>query len=323
MEGMDVAADQCSAHACLRDAQGTVDCIYVAASGHDARFTRICVASIRFFYPDVPIRLLVGGPLQRGLAQELRRYWNVGIAQLSSTGDYGWGFVHLEPLFGTPGEKFLVLDSDTVITGPILDKWRNCAAPFLVDDETQLEVNAAQIYYDWRKVVEIDSRTLEPSFLFNAGQWFGTAGVLSRADFGRWLEWTMPRRTVPAGLFKNGDQGVFNYVLNQKAALEGLKVERQTIMRWPGHSMDGLSLDAIVRRQAPALVVHWAGMKKPLLRNMVGGDVLLYFEHLYYSRVGGGTVRRSLANCRDISRQGLRSVVRRIKFGIQRYVSRH
>jgi len=79
------------------------NCIYVAASAHDFRCTRICVASIRYFYPDIPIRLLVGGRLQPGLSHELTRYWNVEVADHPG-GDYGWGFVKLEALFGPPGE---------------------------------------------------------------------------------------------------------------------------------------------------------------------------------------------------------------------------
>jgi hypothetical protein len=280
-----------------------IDCVYIAASAHDARYTRICVASIRYFYPEVPVRLLVGGPLQRGLADELRRYWNVEITRLPAQGDYGWGFVKLEALFGRSGEKFLVLDSDTVITGPVLEKWRDSHAPFLVDDETQTEADAKRIYYDWKNVSKIDSQARAPEFLFNSGQWFGTAGVLTQADFAPWLEWSMPRRTLPVGLFMNGDQGILNYVLNQKAAREGLCVERRQIMRWPGHSMDGLKAETVSKRQALPLVIHWAGMKKVLLRKMIGADILLYFEKFYYSRLPGGLVRRFWNNCRDLLTQ--------------------
>ncbi|MEP6740880.1 MAG: hypothetical protein ABJB61_00165, partial [bacterium] len=96
-----------------------VDCIYLAACARDARLTRICVASIRYFYPDVPIRLLAGDILQRGLAKELKRYWGVELVDLPE-GDYGWGLVKLEPLFGPPGQSFLVMDVDTVMTGRLL-----------------------------------------------------------------------------------------------------------------------------------------------------------------------------------------------------------
>jgi hypothetical protein len=176
-----------------------VDCIYIAASSHDARYTRICVASVRFFYPNIPMRLLVAGPLKAGLADELIRYWDVSLADLP-VGDYSWGFVKLEPLFGRLGERFLVLDSDTVLTGTVLDLWSDSRAPFLVDDEKQSEADTERLYYDWKKVRKIDSSAQPPRFVFNSGQWFGTAGTLMRDDFAPWVAWTLPRRTSPATL---------------------------------------------------------------------------------------------------------------------------
>src|SRR5258707_12600793 len=83
---------------------GQIDCIYVAASTHDARYTRTCVASIRYFYPKIPIRLPVGGRLQRGLADQLKQCWSVEVADLPA-GDSGCAFVKLEPLFGRPRRK--------------------------------------------------------------------------------------------------------------------------------------------------------------------------------------------------------------------------
>ena len=91
-----------------------VDVVYIAASTNDARFTRICVASVRRFYPEVPIRLLVGGRLQRGLAAELRAEHGVKTADLPP-GDYGWGFVKLEPLFRPAGERTSTCQSPTIV----------------------------------------------------------------------------------------------------------------------------------------------------------------------------------------------------------------
>jgi hypothetical protein len=268
-----------------------VECIYIAASARDARYTRICVASVRYFYPDVAIKVLAGGPLERGLAHELRHYWNVRMAELPS-GDYGWGFVKLEPLFGPRGERFLVLDSDTVMAGPVLDLWAGDNASFLVDDETQTEADTRRLYYDWRLVSQIDPKAQPPLFVFNSGQWFGTSGILMREDFAPWLEWTMPRRLRHPAMFMPGDQGVFNYILNQKAALAGLSVRCRKIMWWPQHGMDGVNAASITYRTALPLVIHWAGMKKPRLGDMSGADVLRLFEKRYYSRLPGGRTRR-------------------------------
>ena len=229
-----------------------VDCVYIAASAGDARYTRICVASVRYFYPEIPIRLLAGGRLQRGLADELQKYWNVGAAQLPATGDYGWGFVKLEALYGPPGERFLVLDSDTVLTGPVLNMWNDSCAPFLVDDEKQTEADTKRLYYDWENLRKIDPSAQPPEFVFNSGQWFGTAGVLTRADFAPWLDWTMPRKLRHPELFMPGEQGVLNYLFNRKAALEELQVERRPIMRWPGHSMDGLDAERVIGADSAA-----------------------------------------------------------------------
>lgn len=270
-----------------------LDAIYVTASARDARQTRICVASIRHFYPDAPIRLLVGGALEPGLADELARYWGVTLADVPP-GEWGWGFVKLEPLFGPPGERFLVLDSDTAFVGPVLQTWAECTGPFLVDDEQQSEADTHRLYYDWRQVAAVDPAARAPQFVFNSGQWFGTAGVLKREHFSAYIDWSaMPPKLRHAGLFKNGDQGLFNYVLNQQVRLDGLAVNRRKIMHWPGHGMEHVDVDSVIAGDVPALVVHWAGYKHGRLSGFAGADLLRYFETQYYDRLPGGFAKRA------------------------------
>lgn len=277
-----------------RGRRAPVDCIYVSASTLDARLTRICVASVRYAYPDIPVKLLVGGKLQAGLADELSRHFDVQVADFP-LGDYGWGFVKLEPLFGPPGERFLMLDSDTVLTGPVLDLWADTDAPFVIDNEEYEPQVIPTRYYDWEKVGTADPAARPPAFVFNSGQWVGTSGVLSRADFDPWVNWTLPRTLRHPELFFPGDQGVLNYVLVQKAMLEGLEVARRPIMRWPGYGLDDLPAEAIDAGTAKPVIIHWAGVKKPRLDEMVGADILAYFEELYYSRLPAGRARRRAA----------------------------
>ena len=306
MEGLDAYEDAARSIEAMSDvAKHPVDCIYVAASAHDTRYTRICVASIRYFYPDIPIRLLVGGSLERALTRELRRYWAVETVELPAR-NYGWGFVKLEPLFGPPGERFLVLDSDTVLAGPILETRAQSDAPFLVDDESQSESDIKRLYYDWEELRAIDPSAQPPRFVFNSGQWFGTAGVLTRDDFAPWVNWTMPRALRYPERFMPGDQGVLNYILNQKAALDGLQVERRKILRWPGHGLLGLDVETIAKGSSPPLVVHWAGMKEARLRSMTGGDLLTFFDKAYYKRLPASYVRRRLGGARHVLSAWLR-----------------
>jgi hypothetical protein len=272
-----------------------VDCVYIAACARDARLARICVASIRYFYPDVPIRLLAAQPLQSGLAEELRP-WGVELVDLPE-GDYGWGFVQLEPLFGKPGERFLVLDVDTVITGPVLDLWQS-DSHFLVDNEELPDADSKRLYYDWEMLWKVDPDIQSAKIAFNSGQWFGTAGLLSRDEFDPWLEWTMPRQLRYPEHFMGGEQGVMNCVLLKKEVFDGIRIERRLLMRWPGISMDQLDPESVAKRIAPPLIVHWAGMKKARVGAMVGGDLLLFFERYYYDRMAGGKFRQFFATCR-------------------------
>ena len=284
-------------------AAGAVDVIYLAACSRDARLTRICVASIRFFYPDVPIKILAGDILQPGLAEELAKYWNVGVAELP-IGDYGWGFVKLEPLFGPKGHRFMVCDVDTVFTGRVLEERAKSDAPFWVDNEQLPDADFKRLYYDWEKLHDADPDVQSARAAFNVGQWFGEAGHVTREDFDGLLEWTLPRKLARPDVFMGGDQGVMNYVVLKKEAFAGLKIERTELMRWPGYGMDDLSPAAVQAGTAPARVIHWAGMKAMLLRNMVGGDLLQFYEELYFSRLPLPRLRRRLALWRHVWIQG-------------------
>ena len=293
-----------------------VDRIYLAACARDARLTRICLASIRYFYPDAPIQVLAGDILQRGLAGELRRHWGVDVADLPA-GDYGWGLVKLEPLFGPPGQRFLVVDVDTVFTGRVLEVRAASDAPFFVDDERLSDADFKRLYYDWDKLAAIDPRVQSARTAFNVGQWFGTAGLVPREAFDPWVEWTLPRRLRYPDLFMGGDQGVMNYVALQREAFDGLRIERRTIMRWPGDGMDGLDAASVAAGTAPPLIVHWAGMKATLLRDMVGGDLLQFFEDHYYRQMPLGAARRRLARWRHGWIQWSFAIGRRLKLRLR------
>jgi len=193
-----------------------------------------------------------------------------------------------------------VLDSDTVITGPVLDLWAEAKAPFLVDDETQSESDTKRLYYDWEKLLTIDPNAQPPRFVFNSGQWFGTAGLLKRDDFAPWVNWTMPRVLLYPEHFMPGEQGVLNYVLNRRAMFDGLHVERRKILRWPGHGLEGLEVEAISKRSSPPLVVHWAGMKGARFKAMTGGDLLTFFERFYYDRLPASSSRRLLGGAQHV-----------------------
>jgi hypothetical protein len=270
--------------------------VFIATTPRDLRHCRICLASVRHFYPDAQVSLLAGAPLPSSFLREVERYYKVCLLDIAPS-DYGWGFVKLEPLFGPPGAPFLMLDADTVMTGPMLDKLQaqlSVADPpmFLVDDEEQPESEMRRLYYDWVGVHTIDPEARSPTFVFNSGQWVGTPGVLSREDFEPWVDGGFPQKQRYPDFFRNGEQGILNYLLNQGQVANRFRVERLPLMRWPGHGMEGFSLEDIRTGLAPGRIIHWAGMKRWRFAEMEGADILNHFEKLYYAQIPGGWWRR-------------------------------
>ena len=122
-----------------------IDTIYISTYRNDLPLTRICVASIRYWYADVPIKLIKDTAAGDFNTQEIEDRWNVSVVDTGGR-QFGWCFSKLEPLFFESKEKFLILDSDTVFTGPVLDMLASYDAPFVVDDETQSVEEIKRLY---------------------------------------------------------------------------------------------------------------------------------------------------------------------------------
>jgi hypothetical protein len=258
---------------------------------------------VRFFYPHIPIRLLIGGRVQPRLLEELKRVSNVEMAAVPAA-NYGWGFIKLEPLFQERPARFLVLDSDTILIGPVLEVAKECHSEFIVDEENQTVVDTKRLYYDWEKIKEIDPTATQPEFVFNSGQWFGSSNLLRREDFACWIEWSMPRRLRYPHAFMPGEQGILNYVVNNKARSCRGTVATRKILRWPGHDLTDVKLSAVMRGKVSPYreIVHWAGFKAPRLESLPRADLLLHFERLYYEQHGGGE-RLRLARAKRYARE--------------------
>ena len=129
---------------------------------------------------------------------ELKCMYNVETAALSP-GSYGWGFIKLEPLFQEQPERFLMLDSDTVLLGPVLETANNHQTDFIVDFEQQTDSRAKEIYFNWEIGEQSGFGMAQPDFLFNTGQWFARSRVLRRASEAL-VSWAKDTRRDPGTL---------------------------------------------------------------------------------------------------------------------------
>ncbi|MEP7067386.1 MAG: hypothetical protein ABI889_15230, partial [Gemmatimonadota bacterium] len=193
-----------------------IDRVYIAANRSDLRLTRICVASVRRWYPDIPVFLLkdeTNGPFD---SREIESTWNVRVWPTRER-SFGWGFIKLEPLFDAEHCRYLMLDSDIVFLGRVIDALEQFDTDFVVQEEVQAVDEIPKLYFDANRIrTSLNSQLPDPTFTFNTGQYVGTSGLISREDFSALVTWSEPRRVKHPEMFNPSDQGVLNYVILEK-----------------------------------------------------------------------------------------------------------
>ncbi len=75
-----------------------IEVIYIPCYKLDFRLTRICVASIRYWYPNIPIVLIKDLKSGNFNSTELEKKFNVSVFPQNAK-SYGWGFSKFEVFF--------------------------------------------------------------------------------------------------------------------------------------------------------------------------------------------------------------------------------
>lgn len=261
--------------------------VFVNTYRYDFHLAKICIGSIRYWYPEIPILLIKDINAGNFDTSFLEKTWNVKVLETPGK-KFGWGYGKLEPLFLDDRDSFLVVDADTVLTGPVIDAVKEINAQFIVDNEVQPPERVNQIYYDLDRVNEIEEDFIYPGYTFNSGQWFGTSGILSRKDFDKVLDWTEPPSSRFPDMIFNGDQGHLNFILQWLEQSAKISIERMKLMIWPDAGRaDFIDIQDIKTKKGRSpFIIHWAGMGSKKISDFPRADILFFYERFYYSRIG-------------------------------------
>ncbi len=267
--------------------------VFIATHKYDMRFTRICVASIRYWYPVIPIYLIkdrINGDFD---TREIETIWNVKIFETQRK-HFGWGFSKLEPLFIKGRKRYLILDSDIVFVGRVLDYLDGFEGDFTVQLERQPDPEVKRLYFSVEEMRRWDPDFVYPHYTFNSGQIVATGGLIRREDFEELVNWnTLPvSRKHPEVFTMGGDQGVLNYLLLKKAAADQLTISRVPFMKYYEEELETIDLKLLTDASPYPFLIHWAGRKKRRLRKMLRSDILLHFETMYYAKVPLGSLKK-------------------------------
>ncbi|WP_404420337.1 hypothetical protein [Nibricoccus sp. IMCC34717] len=270
----------------------SVDRVIVMCWKRDFHFARLCLTSIRYFYPKIPLHLIKDTGAGDFDTRELER--RIGVKTEGLAAPYRSPFGKLTPLFDERFGRYLFVDADQLMIGPVLDRLGGCTEDFIVSMDPPLNDSrrVAELYFDSEVVRKMDPSFSPPGWYFNSGQFVATAGKLTRADFEPFLPWRLPLRLV-AKTFPFLDQSVVNYVF-PKAAQEGRitlgRCEFSELARTP--YFWNVSIESIRKRNANPILVHWAGQPRTFFPLMRRGDLFAFFEREYYRGLKGGPLIR-------------------------------
>lgn len=274
--------------------------IAVFCNRKDLFLAKICVASIRYYYPLIPIELIKDAGNGAFNTNDLETYFNVkpvdlGIARM------GWGASKIHYISSIPnGKKVLLLDADIVFTSPFLERLAEGISRYdwLVSREVvedPCDPFILETYFNYSKIKAAYPGFVYPGFVFNTGQMFITGGTVTRKDLEPFFDFDHYPFWKNRQLFPMVDQTVLNILLPMLSMEKKLKIGTDKFMIWgmSNAAMD-LSLTAIEAKTSMDGLVHWAGcVRVSYVRKMSRGDILLFFENYYYEKVPLGALRKT------------------------------
>lgn len=269
--------------------------VAIACFKKDLHLLKPCVASIRYWYPDIEIFLIKDHFHGEFSTSEIEELFSVKIFPTAHK-QFGWGWGKFALVLDNKRERYLFLDSDVVFLGRVLDELNKYDEEFIVTgmqhhDKYNPTVNAH--YMDMRGIEAFDPSYQYPGFGFNTGQIVITSGIITKSDCSNVVEFEPQFQSKHPNLFKHADQGVLNYVLVKASQNGKAKIRYADFWIWPGqpHASE-IDLDGIRKKEGIPYILHWAGTKPVDFRKFLRYDILKFYEDYYYSKLSNGKFKQ-------------------------------
>ncbi len=266
--------------------------IAIFTNRKDFSLAKICVSSIRHFYPTVEIFLikdLLNGNFN---SKNLQKAFNVGELKMSHK-FFGWGAAKVHFLFNEKfkNKRYLCLDADTIFVGEVLKLLDNRKEDFVinaVEFKTPLSDEAKDLYIDPELVVKYYPDYKYPGYFFNSGQFLGRPGLLSQEILAPSFNVADYPFYKNRDAFKLVDQAVLNAVLPVYSYRQNREIGQADFMRWSVtffNTYPGLKMKDLHTETFP-FIVHYAGDNRTHKIQMMKGYALLAdFRRAYHSRL--------------------------------------
>jgi hypothetical protein len=278
----------------------TIDRILLGCNKKDWHMAKICLASIRYWCPEIPIALIVDELSGTINTLDLERQYNI-TRYAAPIQKMGWGINTLLPMTAPAGKRSLFVDADIVFLGDVVGYLEQYDEEVLVsiDKPKNLIALMELTYFTQEKIRQFDAEFKLPTYLFNCGQLVFNEGILSKADFIGMVDWnTSPPSLVAKDTFICADQSMLNYHITRLQNQKKITVKPLDFSIWgfSKEAMSNVSLGDIKAKHGIPKMIHWAGIKPHRLSQMPRSDLLSFYENIHYQGVAFGKIRKQISH---------------------------
>src|SRR5665213_1802402 len=260
----------------------TSNFIIIFCHKKDFFLTEILVASIRYYYPAVEIYLckdLLNGDFE---TTSMERFWEVKVLDLGIS-KFGWsaGKMHFYLSDKLKGKKVLLLDSDIVFTGRVLDR----LIPLAMENDVVVSPEyhkgnegewLKKQFYDIDAVQKMHPDFRLPGYYFNCGQLIARSELFTEDE----VQGVFDKNNFPFWTnikdFPLVDQAVLNYLLPYKQQKNEIKIAKDEFYIWIDTDVARqMDFNGVIKGEKYPYMLHWAGNERiPYIYGMFRGCLL-------------------------------------------------
>ena len=266
--------------------------IVIFANRKDFFLTKLCISSIRFYYPDIEIFLIkdkLNGDFNTSL---LRRKFKVKLLKLGKK-YFGWSAAKIHFILdrNIPVKRYLCLDSDIIFIGHVIEELEKTEGEFVFNPqflEPPFTNYVKEIFLNPEEVKTYFPDYEYPGYFFNGGQTIVTPGIINEKHLSDCFNSKKYPYYKNRNIFKVVDQSILNAVIPVLRKRENIKVSTVEFMKLSCEFFKNEENDDIIKLHNMKLpyIVHYAGdVRTPNLDKMKGSKVLKEFKKMYYSEM--------------------------------------
>lgn len=261
--------------------------IVIFANRRDFFLTKLCIASIRYYYPEIEIYLVKDKLNGNFKSKFIEKKFNVKLIKLSKK-YFGWGAAKLHFLFENNliQKKILLLDSDIIFLGKVIEKLTNENSAFILNPEYfsfPFESIVKKYYVDPDKIKHVYPQYEFPGYFFNVGQMVLTPSYIDESIFSLCFDKNKFPYYTNIESFNTAEQSILNVVLPIIFKSNNIKPGLVDFMKWSVSFFENIennNADFLVQGNCQYLL-HYAGdVRTQKLEKMKGFGLLRFFKNV-------------------------------------------